>query len=153
MIRRPPRSTLFPYTTLFRSLVNTINGARSSHSLISGGFQNKVTLEFNNRNATIDHVQSKVFLDAPCSFLVDDNYIFAQGEVLVFIINVVSQIEFDVVTTSGLTDDNIIISQKLETINLNALSGSLDGGVLRSVQELIDEKIREIGRASCRERV
>src|SRR3712207_6989572 len=23
MIRRPPRSTLFPYTTLFRSLVNT----------------------------------------------------------------------------------------------------------------------------------
>src|SRR3712207_6901446 len=24
MIRRPPRSTLFPYTTLFRSLLNTI---------------------------------------------------------------------------------------------------------------------------------
>ena len=23
MIRRPPRSTLFPYTTLFRSLVNS----------------------------------------------------------------------------------------------------------------------------------
>src|SRR5256886_12679838 len=30
MIRRPPRSTLFPYTTLFRSLegVNDIGGAR-----------------------------------------------------------------------------------------------------------------------------
>src|SRR2546426_3948200 len=27
MIRRPPRSTLFPYTTLFRSLVPTINSA------------------------------------------------------------------------------------------------------------------------------
>src|SRR2546421_1829182 len=26
MIRRPPRSTLFPYTTLFRSGVATING-------------------------------------------------------------------------------------------------------------------------------
>ena len=26
MIRRPPRSTLFPYTTLFRSLGNGING-------------------------------------------------------------------------------------------------------------------------------
>src|SRR2546426_2830066 len=25
MIRRPPRSTLFPYTTLFRSLVMTVN--------------------------------------------------------------------------------------------------------------------------------
>src|SRR3989449_9914479 len=29
MIRRPPRSTLFPYTTLFRSLVNgQLSGAR-----------------------------------------------------------------------------------------------------------------------------
>src|SRR3989454_3768895 len=27
MIRRPPRSTLFPYTTLFRSLVNLIGNA------------------------------------------------------------------------------------------------------------------------------
>src|SRR3712207_6998388 len=26
MIRRPPRSTLFPYTTLFRSYVNTASG-------------------------------------------------------------------------------------------------------------------------------
>src|SRR3712207_6910399 len=26
MIRRPPRSTLFPYTTLFRSLVHVIGG-------------------------------------------------------------------------------------------------------------------------------
>src|SRR3712207_8767240 len=28
MIRRPPRSTLFPYTTLFRSLTGLANGAR-----------------------------------------------------------------------------------------------------------------------------
>src|SRR2546430_4136788 len=28
MIRRPPRSTLFPYTTLFRSLVPLSSGAR-----------------------------------------------------------------------------------------------------------------------------
>src|SRR3712207_7615236 len=38
MIRRPPRSTLFPYTTLFRSpcrLVPTLPGATSS-SLSSG---------------------------------------------------------------------------------------------------------------------
>src|SRR5256886_4029651 len=26
MIRRPPRSTLFPYTTLFRSLVHVVDG-------------------------------------------------------------------------------------------------------------------------------
>src|SRR5258708_28396109 len=29
MIRRPPRSTLFPYTTLFRSLAAVAHGARS----------------------------------------------------------------------------------------------------------------------------
>src|SRR2546430_4011683 len=29
MIRRPPRSTLFPYTTLFRSLVGAARGDRS----------------------------------------------------------------------------------------------------------------------------
>src|SRR5207248_9404070 len=30
MIRRPPRSTLFPYTTLFRSVLLTTRGAASS---------------------------------------------------------------------------------------------------------------------------
>src|SRR5256885_10972815 len=28
MIRRPPRSTLFPYTTLFRSLAHRLRGSR-----------------------------------------------------------------------------------------------------------------------------
>src|SRR2546429_6844178 len=31
MIRRPPRSTLFPYTTLFRSIVANDDGARAKH--------------------------------------------------------------------------------------------------------------------------
>src|SRR3712207_8881432 len=31
MIRRPPRSTLFPYTTLFRSLELTLHGQRPLH--------------------------------------------------------------------------------------------------------------------------
>src|SRR3989454_5031555 len=30
MIRRPPRSTLFPYTTLFRSLLRAIFGEKAS---------------------------------------------------------------------------------------------------------------------------
>src|SRR2546429_8024201 len=33
MIRRPPRSTLFPYTTLFRSLFDTLVAARARDSL------------------------------------------------------------------------------------------------------------------------
>src|SRR3712207_8148863 len=39
MIRRPPRSTLFPYTTLFRSSVFQVNGAllvQSRHGLHHG---------------------------------------------------------------------------------------------------------------------
>src|SRR3712207_9206275 len=33
MIRRPPRSTLFPYTTLFRSLHQRRHGGRELHDL------------------------------------------------------------------------------------------------------------------------
>src|SRR2546422_1198642 len=32
MIRRPPRSTLFPYTTLFRSLKLTVHDVTAPHS-------------------------------------------------------------------------------------------------------------------------
>src|SRR2546430_7209133 len=42
MIRRPPRSTLFPYTTLFRSAsgakarrVDAVHGARAAHHLLA----------------------------------------------------------------------------------------------------------------------
>src|SRR2546422_2303010 len=35
MIRRPPRSTLFPYTTLFRSLVRRHRGIDSWHRVIA----------------------------------------------------------------------------------------------------------------------
>src|SRR2546422_3741419 len=37
MIRRPPRSTLFPYTTLFRSLPDTLRGEeRRNHGVLIG---------------------------------------------------------------------------------------------------------------------
>src|SRR3712207_7276202 len=36
MIRRPPRSTLFPYTTLFRSLGTKLAFSRASCSLVCG---------------------------------------------------------------------------------------------------------------------
>src|SRR2546426_1353496 len=37
MIRRPPRSTLFPYTTLFRSQTEPRLGARDEHGAALGG--------------------------------------------------------------------------------------------------------------------
>src|SRR3712207_8405232 len=39
MIRRPPRSTLFPYTTLFRSgttLVRTVTGVTATSTVVTG---------------------------------------------------------------------------------------------------------------------
>src|SRR5256885_16786613 len=50
MIRRPPRSTLFPYTTLFRSLVKSLVErvgdqlvpAREGRDGIGGGHQHRV---------------------------------------------------------------------------------------------------------------
>src|SRR5438876_2233176 len=37
MIRRPPRSTLFPYTTLFRSRPGRLGGRNDSHRPPGGG--------------------------------------------------------------------------------------------------------------------
>src|SRR2546422_7771404 len=36
MIRRPPRSTLFPYTTLFRSAGSLLGGEQSGHAQAVG---------------------------------------------------------------------------------------------------------------------
>src|SRR3712207_7092893 len=36
MIRRPPRSTLFPYTTLFRSITTTVNTSFGSKVIVPG---------------------------------------------------------------------------------------------------------------------
>src|SRR3712207_7224309 len=41
MIRRPPRSTLFPYTTLFRSRNNPVLAARYAH--LTSRTKNKLT--------------------------------------------------------------------------------------------------------------
>src|SRR5256885_5461461 len=39
MIRRPPRSTLFPYTTLFRSIVINVTTATGTSPTLDGVFQ------------------------------------------------------------------------------------------------------------------
>src|SRR3712207_7460425 len=43
MIRRPPRSTLFPYTTLFRSFPIPDAGDGGSHVYVSVGHQQMMT--------------------------------------------------------------------------------------------------------------
>src|SRR2546421_7746570 len=48
MIRRPPRSTLFPYTTLFRSLSKDA-GAHRRGSAVDGGKKGAVTAALTQR--------------------------------------------------------------------------------------------------------
>src|SRR5437763_5099507 len=43
MLRRPPRSTLFPYTTLFRSTFNRATGANAGVVNITGTLNNNGT--------------------------------------------------------------------------------------------------------------
>src|SRR5260370_25312832 len=69
MIRRPPRSTLFPYTTLFRSpllikwLIDRILPSKDAHLLLiaaSGFFLIYVArLGFSGRIRSINHLRSE----------------------------------------------------------------------------------------------
>src|SRR5690348_17786638 len=67
MIRRPPRSTLFPYTTLFRSPVQTLEESTegySNNSLLGRGFSSLFE-EIDARHRSEEHtseLQSPVHL-------------------------------------------------------------------------------------------
>src|SRR5256885_9869828 len=56
MIRRPPRSTLFPYTTLFRSPVGRLAQQllEGSHFLVQEGVQDLVDEDFEGHVAVED---------------------------------------------------------------------------------------------------
>src|SRR3989304_8648838 len=58
MIRRPPRSTLFPYTTLFRSPVSPMpscNFARNSGSLVSTPNLDRKSTRLNSSHGYISY--------------------------------------------------------------------------------------------------
>src|SRR5260370_9445593 len=57
MIRRPPRSTLFPYTTLFRSLAHT-SGVRCAQVTSQSGRSRQVLVW--KRRVTFEHSRSKL---------------------------------------------------------------------------------------------
>src|SRR2546422_4008468 len=62
MIRRPPRSTLFPYTTLFRSptLTNRIPFHRAPPLRAGGDFSRTTTGEYCMADDTRDQLESSV---------------------------------------------------------------------------------------------
>src|SRR2546426_6716224 len=82
MIRRPPRSTLFPYTTLFRSLLihSHLNDGRLMASRqpkegighadpivkVSLGFQHRPPLSQHSRHRSEEHTSE---LQSPCNLV------------------------------------------------------------------------------------
>src|SRR3712207_7344979 len=58
MIRRPPRSTLFPYTTLFRSVLAHLTAAQSAEVL--SGFPAEQQAEVAHRIATMDRTSPEM---------------------------------------------------------------------------------------------
>src|SRR6266853_2291899 len=67
MIRRPPRSTLFPYTTLFRSILNSFLG--SSDSLVFSELFHSLAPR-NQAVATSDRKSGSAGMPRPNSYAV-----------------------------------------------------------------------------------
>src|SRR4249920_4103810 len=56
MIRRPPRSTLFPYTTLFRSGVdNSMSGGKPPKSRFGTGIRDRKSTRLNSSHVRISY--------------------------------------------------------------------------------------------------
>src|SRR5947208_5936890 len=69
IIRRPPRSTLFPYTTLFRSLFRLYNrgdGSTGGHAACAGFFENVLRLRSEEHTSELqspDHLVCRLLLE------------------------------------------------------------------------------------------
>src|SRR2546430_12515637 len=61
MIRRPPRSTLFPYTTLFRSLKNLDADGKGEYPRFKGSFECRINRSIGPRSPWV--IDTDVTLD------------------------------------------------------------------------------------------
>src|SRR5258708_27055649 len=80
MIRRPPRSTLFPYTTLFRSLVSNAGCRKSCFSATSirnaTGVTPPITWRSEEHTSELqspDHLVCRLLLEKKKKRIVDEN--------------------------------------------------------------------------------
>src|SRR2546430_4951569 len=60
MIRRPPRSTLFPYTTLFRSLVHGRIDASGGHGRVSRGGVHREEYQTDRKSTRLNSSHSQI---------------------------------------------------------------------------------------------
>ena len=67
MIRRPPRSTLFPYTTLFRSEKNRKKAEENNLNVVIAGHDSSDSI---GMNLFLDELEKKGVEIIPCSGLI-----------------------------------------------------------------------------------
>src|SRR5438045_4863752 len=87
MIRRPPRSTLFPYTTLFRSLVQALIimdflislSAKAKEKLAAIKVQNKRSEEHTSELQSLRHLVCRLLLEKKKIIVIVIESNFTQG--------------------------------------------------------------------------
>src|SRR3712207_4656930 len=134
MIRRPPRSTLFPYTTLFRSRV----GLRVQDLYDMKIFRQKLDVVLKEKNAVLSRVYNRLPMKA----------IDIETEYAVY----AERLRPYIADTTALLHDGL---EDGRTVLLEGAQGTLldlDHGTYPFVTSS-NPVAGEIGRASCRERV
>src|ERR1044071_1476656 len=129
MIRRPPRSTLFPYTTLFRSLAKPLHTdiARLRQGHIGGQFWSVyVPVELKGADAVLTTMQQ------------------------IDVVHRLAAMYPDVFELAYTADDVTRIHKSGKIASLIGMGG---GHSINNSLAALREFYREIGRASCRERV
>ena len=76
MIRRPPRSTLFPYTTLFRSELHTNVQAVQEKLTLKGAKERRFPNEFRGIQRNSEQTTNSVVTDVNKTLSADDNKVF-----------------------------------------------------------------------------
>src|SRR5256885_12846314 len=69
MIRRPPRSTLFPYTTLFRSPGNSYGCSTTSKAVLCTSTELPPTMTSNRPGSTTRSEEHTSELQSPCNLV------------------------------------------------------------------------------------
>src|SRR2546422_3169576 len=60
MIRRPPRSTLFPYTTLFRSMIPTVSPSHHVHQFHNSSGELRECTKASGAAPTVDRKSTRL---------------------------------------------------------------------------------------------
>src|SRR2546427_12759636 len=136
MIRRPPRSTLFPYTTLFRSMVARGQGGRVALRWRQGADQAAMT--YAELQALTNRIAHVLVEDLQ---LVPGNRLLLRGpNNAMMAASWLAAIKAGLVTVPTMP---LLRAKELQQIIAKAQVQAV----------LCDVRLKEIGRASCRERV